>query len=91
MKTLIALAVAGALLLATVSTALASHGASRPTAPVPAHGSVWFGSGLVRYRSAEAMPLHGSVWFGSGLVHYEPVSTPKPVHGIAPLGAGLGH
>ena len=90
MKIFVTLAVAGALLLTTTTTALASHGATQIAAPVPAHGSVWFGSGLDSYDT-DQFPVHGSVWFGSGLDRYDTVAVPVPVHGSVRFGEGLGH
>ena len=67
MKFISTFTVVVALLLITATAALASHGAGPPSAPVPAHGSIWMGSGLARYDTTVYLPAHGSVWFGEGL------------------------
>ena len=92
MKPMMTFALLVMLLLATATTALASHGARLSESPVPAHGSVWFGSGLGRYDTVSVPgPVHGSVWFGSGLDRYDTLSVPVPVHGSVRFGEGLGH
>ena len=90
MKTLVALTLAGILLLTSVTAALASHGTTTPeAAPVPAHGSVWFGSGLASFDSANVQPLHGSIWFGSGLQHFGMESSPANSPDVAMIRRGF--
>jgi len=70
MKHIFVLLLIVALMALTVTTALANHGASLPTAPMPAHGSIWFGEGMSHYEGLNAKltpPLHGSIWFGEGV------------------------
>lgn len=87
MRILAPLTFAGLLFVMTTLTALASHGPTTIPAPVPAHGSVWFGSGLDRYEAISTLvPAHGSVWFGSGLEHFDTLTVPVPVDG-----SGLEH
>lgn len=83
-----------ALMALTAAPARASHGAKLPTAPMPAHGSIWFGNGLGRYQVETARlapPAHGSIWFGAGLDRYgRAAATPAmPAHGSVWFGAGL--
>lgn len=70
MKLASVLATVVALTVLATTTALAAHGAKAPSAPVPAHGSIWFGDGLERYGDLPTgfvLPAHGSIWFGEGL------------------------
>lgn len=70
MKLASILAAVVALTVLATTTALAAHGAKAPSAPVPAHGSIWFGDGLERYGGLPTglvLPAHGSIWFGEGL------------------------
>ena len=78
------------LIMTTVGTALASHDITKTAAPVPAHGSIWHGTGLDRYDTVQ-LPPHGSLWYGSGLDQYDHVTIPVSVHGIELFGEGLGH
>lgn len=86
MKTLIVLTIAVVLLLIPATVAVADAAGGSPA--VPAHGSVWFGSGLEVLAPVDAAPLHGSVWFGSGLERYAAQSTPINAHDMAMIRRG---
>ena len=89
MKILVTLAVAGALLLTTVTSALASHGATTVSAPVPAHGSVWHGTGLDRYDVApDTLLVHDSALYGGGPDRYFSESATVSVYGNSWYGGG---
>ena len=89
-KTILMVTAVTVLFIATAGAALASHDITKTAAPVPAHGSVWHGSGLERYDVIQ-LPAHGSIWYGSGLDQYDHISVPIPVHGIESFGERLGH
>ena len=65
----------------------ASHGVKSPAHVLPAHGSIWMGSGLDRFETTVSFPPYGSIWMGNGLKHYEAVTA--PVHGSVWFGEGL--
>ena len=88
MKHIAVLALAVALLIGSATTALAASRTSDEAVALPAHGSVWFGSGLAQFDQMEAQPLHGSVWFGSGLAQFVDTEA-QPLHGSVWFGNGL--
>jgi hypothetical protein len=59
MKPTLILATAVMLAMLSATTAFASHGAKLLPAPLPAHGSIWYGQGLEQYAGAQTamMPL----------------------------------
>lgn len=100
MKPSLILATAIMLTMLSAATVFAAHDAKLPAAPLPAHGSIWFGDGLERFSGPQTrvnIPPHGSIWFDDGLEH---VSSPHtgvipqakvsiPVHGSVWFGDGL--